>query len=668
MAKQTRSVVLGTAGHIDHGKTTLVKALTGTDTDRLPEEKRRGITIELGFAPWPVDDGLQASIVDVPGHENFVRTMVAGAGGIDLVLLVVSAEDGVMPQTREHVNVCRLLGVSRGIVALTKVDRLEGDEEAIELATEDVRSELAGTVFEDAPIIPCSGQTGQGVDQLRRAVKDAIARLPRKEAKGDVIFPLDRVFSVKGHGTVVTGTLQRGSVDLRNDSTLHLVPNGNREPRDVRARAAQVRHDAEDRVVAGSRLALNLGGIDTGDLSRGDVLARGARVLATHAFHAWLEHIPGQSAPWRHDASMQVCVGTAHGIGRIDPLWVDPATLDEASETDGVVLPPGAAGLVRIRLDVPMPIWRDARVIIRAFTDPSEDHRGRTIGGGWVVDPDPSTGRKQRGRWIALGRALVDDDPRTRVLALVDDAGIEGISLQDVVRRSGVDDAAMHLGQLASGKKAALVDLGNGRFVAEERVRPLVERAITLVDKFHADNPMQPGVSRAAVESMLGPRITPDVATLVLDRAVSRGALRRVDDQGTLARPGKGVQAGGELPEHMQRIFDLYEKGGTSPPTLREVQEASGLSPREVLDMVGSLQRTGRLIKVTQDLSYTSEAHEELLAKVRGWLAEHGTIDVQALKGITGLSRKFVVPFLEHLDSLSLTLRKGDLRIAGPRA
>ncbi|MBC8067074.1 MAG: GTP-binding protein, partial [Deltaproteobacteria bacterium] len=252
-------MVIGTAGHIDHGKTTLVAALTGVHTDRLPEEKRRGITIELGFAPWRVSPELEASIVDVPGHEGFVRTMVAGAGGIDAVLLVVSAEDGVMPQTREHVNVCRLLGVAAGVVALTKIDRLGDDPEAIELAIDDVRTALADTPFATAPIVPCSAVTRVGLDRLTDAMCTLAAKLPRRDASGPVILPLDRVFTIKGHGTVVTGTLLSGAIDLRADAELELVPVGDRRsPRPVRARAAQVRLEGRERIGPGNRVALNL--------------------------------------------------------------------------------------------------------------------------------------------------------------------------------------------------------------------------------------------------------------------------------------------------------------------------------------------------------------------------------------------------------------------------
>ena len=289
------------------------------------------------------------------------------------------------------------------------------------------------------------------------------------------------------------------------------------------------------------------------------------------------------------------------------------------------------------------------------------------MGGGVVVDPEPATGRGQRGRWIAVSRALTDPDPKTRVLALVQDAGTAGAHAEALARRAGVRDLGDLVGPL-TGDKGELVELGGGRFVHASQVQPLVLRAITVVDRFHADNPMQPGVGRAAVEGMLGSAIAPDVAALAVERAIARGALKPVDDHGTLARPGKGLVAGGELPEHMQRVLDLYVEGDTTPPTLREVEERSSLPARKILEIVGILQRTGRLIKVTPDLSFSKQSHERLLEQVRERLREHGTIDVQALKQMTGLTRKFVVPFLEHLDQLQITLRQGDTRIPGPRA
>lgn len=673
MAKAApRALVLGTAGHIDHGKTTLVRALTGVDTDRLPEEKRRGITIELGFAALELGPELRASIVDVPGHEGFVRTMVAGAGGIDVVILVVSAEDGVMPQTREHINVCRLLGIEHGVVALTKIDRLEGDAEAIELAAEDVRAALHGSVFEPAKIVPCSAQTGEGIPELLAELRRLAARVPRRDAQGAPILPIDRVFTIKGHGTVVTGTLMAGLVDLAVDNHLRLVPAGPGRPeRDVRSRGAQVRSAEQARVMAGNRLALNLANVEVTELHRGDVLTRGPLVIATSTMHAMVQHLPGKDAAWAHDTSVQLCAGTAHTAARLDPLWHAPHPDGSAPAGAEVTIPPGHEGLVRIRLEQPLPLWRGQRLVLRGFSSSTvagaHDDQGLTLGGGVVIDPEPSSGRGQRARWIALGRALADPDPATRVRALVHDAGMVGIEAAAVERRSGVRDAGALLRTLGEGKGAVLVPLPGERFVHVEAARPLVDRVITGVDRFHADNPMQPGIGRAAAEALLGARVAPAVAAWAVDQAMARGALRAVDDQGTLARPGKGVPAEGALPEHMQRVLDEYQRAGLEAPNLKDVQAACGLVGKQVLEIVGVLQRTGRLVKLTADISLPRAQHDALVQQVREHLAEHGTIDVQALKQLSGLSRKYAVPLLERLDELQITRRDGDRRVPGPR-
>ena len=673
MAKAPRSFVLGTAGHIDHGKTTLVGALTGTDTDRLPEEKRRGITIELGFAPWTISSDLLASIVDVPGHEGFVRTMVAGAGGIDAVILVVSAEDGVMPQTREHINVCRLLGIEHGVVALTKIDRLEDDEEAIELAVDDVRESLAGTVFEEATIVPCSAVTKEGLDTLRSTVKKIVSGLPRRDTQGAPLVPLDRVFTIKGHGTVVTGTLLSGLVDVGKDSMLELVPTGEgRERRPVRARAAQVRGSDENRVPAGCRIALNVAGLEVSELHRGDVLTRGDAVVRTTAFHATLRHLPGESRPWKHGTTVQVCGGTAFAIGRLDPLEVTklPETPGEPPEEG--TLPAGGEGLVRVRLETPIPVWRDMHVVVRDFSGPKASSasmdQGHTIGGGTVVDPEPSTGRGQRARWIAVGRALASDDLDARLVALVHDAGARGLEVASAARRSGIRDAAARLARLSEGKKSQVIDLGGGCFGHVEHLRPLIDAVVTGLDRWHAANPMQPGASRATVEAMLGGRVAPRIASWAVEQAVGRGALRAVDDAGTLARPDKGVAAGAELPQQMQEVLDVYAARGLNAPTIKEVAAACDLAMPRVLEIVGVLQRTRRLVKVTPDISLTTSDHDALVDDVRKHLAEHGTIDVQALKAMTGLSRKYAVPLMEHFDHIQVTRREGDLRKPGPRA
>ncbi|MBL4684033.1 MAG: SelB C-terminal domain-containing protein [Nannocystaceae bacterium] len=529
-------------------------------------------------------------------------------------------------------------------------------------------------MFETSPIVPISALTGEGIEDLTRAIKKLVAVLPRRDAKGDPLIPLDRAFSIKGHGTVVTGTQLQGSLDVSKDSSLILVPAGvGRETRAVRARQAQVRGSDESRIGPSSRVAVNLAGVELSDISRGDVLCRGPLVQRGLVFHAAMQHLPGRTQPWARGTVVQVCAGTAFSVGRLDPLWLAPSP-DHQDPDPGaeVTIPPGREGLVRVRLETPVPVWRDMRVVLRDFSGPppataSED-QGRTIGGGVVIDPNPSAGRGQRGRWVTVGRALTETDLDQRLMALVHDAHTTGVSTAELHRRAGLADAGTRLTALADGRKPQVVALGGQRWGHIEHLRPLVQAVVAGVDRYHVDNPMQPGASRATVEAMLGSRVAADIAAWAVDQAQARGTLQTIDDAGTLARPGKGVQVSGELPEHMQRVLDVYTRLGMTAPTVKEVTAQCGLDPRKTLEILGVLQRTGRLVKVTPDISMAVDAHDKLVEDVKRHLAEHSTIDVQALKALSGWSRKYAVPFLEHLDQLQVTRRDGDTRHPGPKA
>ncbi|MCY1058421.1 selenocysteine-specific translation elongation factor [Nannocystis sp. SCPEA4] len=659
MAKPVRDLVLGTAGHIDHGKTALVRALTGVDTDRLPEEKRRGITIDLGFAAWQVGPGLQASIVDVPGHEAFVRTMVAGAGGVDAVLLVVSAEEGVMPQTREHLLVCRLLGITHAVVALTKIDRLHGDAEAIALAEADVRAALAdlAPALGSAAIVPCSAHSGAGLPELTAAVRRVAAQLPVRPLRDRPILPVDRCFVLKGHGTVVTGTLLSGQLEIAADPHFTLVPTGPDRPvRELRARALHVRGAAASRIPAGARAAVNLGGVAVSELARGDVLTRGHRVVAGDAVHALLEHLPHDPRTWRSGTSVQVCAGTAHTTGRLDPLG--PLAGDEDAPKT-MSLAPGTSALVRIRLDTPLPTWHGQRIVLRSHG--GDLAHGHTCGGGVVVDPRPRPGRGQRSRWLRVARALAGAELRARLAALLADAGALAISRDELELRSGALDLDAVLSDMVQSSDA--VRLGDSRHVAAAVLPELAAAAVTVADRFHAAHPDRPGLSRAALLGGLPGRVAPDVAAAALDHALRRGLLELRGD--VLVRGGTEPTPGLSPVGH--KVLDLYVRAGVAPPTLKEVQAAANLTERQALDALTALQKAGALVRVSADLSLAREHHAALVDKVRSHLGASPQIDVQTLKGLTGLSRKFVVPFLEHLDRLGLTRRQGEVRVAGPK-
>lgn len=675
MARTHRALVLGTAGHIDHGKTSLVRALTGVDTDRLPEEKRRGITIELGFAAWELSPGVSASIVDVPGHEAFVRTMVAGAGGIDAVLLVVSAEEGVMPQTREHLHVCQLLGLRHGVVALTKLDRLGGDPDALQLAVDDVRTALQDLApgLADLPIVPCSAHSGEGLPALTAAIRKLAAAIPPRPLRDRPIVPIDRVFAVKGHGTVVTGTLLSGRLDLNRERALQLIPTGpQREPRELRARALHVRGEACEQAPAGSRVALNLGNIATDELARGDVISSGPRVTRNQVCLAILTHLPHDEHPWRSGTTVELCAGTAHTTARLDPLALltdlspETATTNLSPETPRparLTVPPGATALVRLRLDAPLPLWHGQRLIVRsARNNAASRQHGHTVGGGQLLDPTPGSGRGQRPRWLALARALCDASPTARVRALLRDAGTLGCARDELERRSGVVDLEPVLSDMLVARE--LIALGEPRFVDAAVLGPLAAAAAAHVARFQEAHPLQPGLGRAAAVGGLPGRVAHDVAHAAVAHAVACGLLRAEGD--LLTRPTASTADPG-LPPKVQAVLDLFRSAGIAPPTLREIQDQVGLGERQALEALGALQRSGAIVRVSPDLSLAREHHEALVARARAHLQQHRTLDVQALKALTGLSRKFVVPFLEHLDRLQISRRQGDLRVPGPR-
>ncbi len=660
MAAPPRQLVLGTAGHIDHGKTTLVHALTGVDTDRLPEEQRRGITIELGFAAFELSASIHVAVVDVPGHEGLVRTMIAGAGGIDLVLLAISAEDGVMPQTREHLHICELLGLRHGVVALTKIDRL-GDEELLALASEDVRSALAGTALADAPVIPVSARTGEGLDRLRAALLTVARKLPERGRRGEPILPIDRVFTLRGQGTVVTGTLVAGTLDPKHGDELEWRAQGvGRNTRPLRVRGLHSQGRAVERAHAGMRVAVALANVAVEDLARGDVLTRGQRVVESRRVLVRVHQLDfgPQTQPWTRRSVLQVCVGTAHTAGRMVPLAVER---DDGSLVAARELGPGETGLARIYLDSAVPVWSGQRLILRAFTAAHAQREGLTIGGGTIVDPLP--GRGQPERRIALARTLLDPDPRARMLGLIRDAGLAGIDELELTRRTGIEQVGEQLGGLPD--TARILALGAGRWADASLLDPLIERAIAEVDRFHASQPLQAGMPRATLERSLGADV---LASRVLALALERRLLRVADRSGSLARPQHAVLDPEDLPAPLPAILDRYVQAELTPPTLRELADGLGLELRAVLELASLLHRHELLVRVNDEISYAPAPHARILVAVREHLREHGSLDVQALKLRLGLSRKFAVPLLEHLDRLGITRRQGDVRVPGRAA
>jgi selenocysteine-specific elongation factor len=622
-----RRFTLGTAGHIDHGKTTLVAALTGTDTDRLPEEKRRGITIDLGFAVLPLADDLELDLVDVPGHEAFVRNMLAGATGVDMIMLVVAADEGVMPQTREHLAIASLLGVHHGVVALTRADLVDGDW--LELAREDVAALIAHGPFRAAPIVPVSGRTGEGMDKLRQALCDVARTLPGRSADDLVRLPVDRVFTVKGTGTVVTGTLWSGR--LRRDDRVLLQPGG----RQGRVRALH-RHGAPtDQICAGERGAVALTGLARADIERGMTLVTETAWEPTQTLTVLLEALPS-AAPLVSRQRVRVHLGTAERFARL-------ALADSSIQ-------PGAQGLAQLRLEAPILARAGDRLVIRSWSPPT------TIGGGLVIEPLPP--RRHRRLEAALRETLGR-------------MGSGAGTPEDFFRLMGKEGVAtVALPILAPAALATAIRLGE----AEGTVRRFADRllpaaavaeaqtAILLaVDAFHQASPVDEGLDREQLRQLLED-----------GGATARAGMQELLDRGDLAIQGNLLRR----PDHVPR------PGPTDAAPLRTLAaalaeagsrgvDASALATAaadhaRLLRLLRFMERSGQAVRIASDRWAEAAAISGAISSMRSQLPAGQPLTIAELRPVLQLSRKDLLPLLEYLDRIGVTTREGDARILLP--
>jgi selenocysteine-specific elongation factor len=644
-----RSLVVGTAGHIDHGKSAIVKALTGTDPDRLKEEQARGITIDLGFAHLAAGD-VTLAFVDVPGHERFVRNMLAGAGGLDAVLLVVAADESVKPQTREHFEICRLLGIERGVIALSKSDLADAD--MLEIAALEVRDLVAGSFLADAPMLPVSARTGAGLDALVSTLAALAGARPRQARDGVVRLPVDRAFSVKGFGAVVTGTLVSG--DLARDAELDLLPAGGR----VRVRGVQVHNQSVDRVRAPERVAVNLGGIDAHDLSRGVTLATPGTVSVTRRLDARLELILSARA-LKHGARVRVHQGTSEIPGRVSVAATRRRGDDDwhaARPGDpNVLIDPGGSAYVRIRLERPGVLTRADRLILRAFSPPM------TIGGGVVLDPEaPSSGVR---RESSLARFLRLDDPATFLGVWLADAGARGLDETALIRRGGLG---------ATETRAAIDDLvSRSRAVRaahrlfEASVPQAIEaRVLELLTEFHRAEPGETGLPREALRD----RAAPHAAHEIFDAAIENlRARRQVAGTDRLALATHRPAAPAEDTQARDRVLAHLQAAGLTPPDAASLSATLAIAPALIDRVVQALVRERALVRVDAWV-FHPDALATLKADVRGLAAvgsagAPATVDVATFKSRYGLSRKFAIPLLEWLDRERVTRRVGQSRV-----
>ena len=629
-----KSLIIGTAGHIDHGKSTLIEALTGTHPDRLEEEKRRGITIDLGFA-FLEESGVRFGFVDVPGHERFIKNMLAGASGIDLVLLVIAADEGIRPQTREHFEICRLLGVQRGVIALTKSDLADAD--TLGLVRLEAEEFVKGSFLAGAPILPVSAKTGAGITELKTALVQAARDSGARDTERYFRLPIDRSFPVKGFGTVVTGTAISGQVAAGEE--VELLP----AHQVLRVRGLHCGGKATERVQAGQRSAVNLSGIEHTAIERGMVIASPGRFRATRRVDVRLELLP--TAPkLRHRAQVHFHAGTAE-------------TIAEVYLHEGASILPGTSAFAHFKLQDEIVLERGDRFIVRQFSPVM------TIGGGAILDPlARRPARKDTGRVAYL--ATLEKDTREEILAALAERNILGVPLQEVVARTGWLESEVHAvaEDLARTKQVRIVALVPLLVLSEKVFTDIREKLLARMERFHKENPLLPGIAREDLRASLGKRVRPESFRTALEALVQEKKLALQAE--LVKKPGAEITLTPEEERAKQQIEQAFAKAGLAAPSAKEVFALLAIEKAHAGKLLQILLREKALVRISPELIFHAAALHRLPALLRDYKKTTGErIGVPAFKELTGITRKHAIPLLEYLDRQRLTRRAGDERV-----
>ncbi len=625
----TKHLIVGTAGHVDHGKTTLIQAMTGINTDRLKEEQERGLTIDLGFASLKLPSGRTVGIVDVPGHERFLKNMLAGASGVDIVLLVVAADEGVMPQTREHMDILEMLESKQGVVALTKADTVE--EDWLEIVEDDLRDYLKDTFLKDAPIVRVSGVTGLGVDRLVSEIDRLADAAEQRPAEGPFRLPIDRVFTMTGFGTIVTGTLVSGTIQV--GSPARILPRGI----DTRVRGIQVHGKKQDAAQAGSRVAVNLAGVELSDIERGDVLLPPGYLQASAMLDASVRVLKEAPRPLANRARVRLHIGTAEVLGR--------AAILGAKE-----IAPGQRGFVQLRLESPVVAARNDRFVLRFYSPMA------LLGGGIVLDPTAPRHRANEKNLIERLQAKLKGDPAD----IVEDALAvreAGLSVQELARVTSlpapeVQDALQML--TSSGRVKQI----GSRYLHAGALETATARAVSLLASYFDANPMKSSMPKEEFRRQLNPSIDAKGFQVLLSALSEVGAIEPSETAVNL--PGRLPTLGAKDQQLVDTIEKAYKEAGANPPLLPELEAAHG--PR-VKDVTALLLERGTLVRIAPDLLFDIAAIQAAEDALKGYLSAHDGITVAQFRDLVGSSRKYVVPMLEYFDRKRLTRRVGDLRV-----
>lgn len=620
---------IGMAGHIDHGKTALTKALTNVDTDRLKEEKERGISIEPGYAPLQTQEGTHISIIDVPGHERFIRQMIAGVAGIDLVVLVVAADEGVMPQTEEHLEILRFLGIQHCIIAISKIDRV--DDMMLELVKEDIEERLEGTIFRGAPCVMVDSLSGRGIDELKRLIFEELKRVEFRDAYGSFRLPIDQVFTVQGQGTVVRGTIYEGAV--RTGSQLTLLPKGLK----VKARQIQVHHEEQEGARAGQRTAINLGGVDRNQVTRGDVLVASGHFLATGIIDVALTLAGGKFTPLKQRAPVKVHVGTSEVMGKI--VFFDRNELDGTDEEV----------LCQIRLDEEIVVRRGDRFILRRPT-PVE-----TLGGGWIIQPKGGKYRFGEGT-VEMLRTVKEGTPE----GLLEDALSKGILLdaKGLIQATSLDEGALQAAIAAGLESGRLLELPQQKYSLAKTFSKIRDEIRGRLERYQADFPMRRGIPKAELLQSLGAGYPKAFIEYSVNAMVEAGDVRKENQ--FIALAGFEPHLPKQWKTRMEGILASLERDGLQAHKWAEYIEGTPLPKDDIPDFMAYLLQSGQAYRLTEETLIHRNAFGESVSKLKNGTG--AAFGLKEAKDALGVSRKYLIPFLELLDALGETVREEEQR------
>ncbi len=636
-----REIILGTAGHVDHGKTSLIRALTGIETDRLKEEKSRGITIELGFAYLDLPCGHRLGIVDVPGHEKFVRNMVAGAAGMDLVAFIVAADEGIMPQTREHFEICQLLGVRDGLIIITKKDMV--DNEWLEMVREEVRDFFQDSFLDKAPMIAVSSVTGEGLDTVKQVLDKKIAAMSFHEEFGPFRLAVDRVFSMKGFGTVITGTALSGRVAVGDE--LMFYPGG----LTAKIRGLQVHSREVEIVEAGHRTAINLQGIEKNEINRGDMAATPGSLVSSTLLDADLHYLGANSKELKNRTQVRVHVGTREVIGRIVLMESDVAQ-------------PGEEDFVQIILQEPVAVWPGDRYVVRSYSPIT------TIGGGSILNNAPRKRKRTTQHDREMNRRAFstcqNGSPEDKMLLFLEESGLEGLTTDQLAGRLGFFGKKLkkELQAPLSSGKIMVVDSERQRLLAAPIVKQLTTTILSRLKQYHSGHPLKTGLAKEELRSQLKPAVDQKLFQFALGQLVKKKII--IQDQAEVRLTSFKVTLQVDEQAMREKIISLFRDAGLVPPNIKDVFNTMSKYPEaQVQQVIDLLLQEGRLIKVTESLYFHAEQLDQLAQQIAEYLQKKGEIDAPRFKNLTGLTRKFSIPLLEYFDKKKLTIRIGDKRV-----